>query len=343
VELGLDRDDQTMPRAGALELVEMRWVLVGSMLDLDDSWLEADDDRRRRLARGALRGRALHISLRYENTACMALLLPRMDGVAHARRSDSPNILNLPLALFRMPAPLREVVTDFLCTTFDCRVSPMRLGTKTLVTSLERWMAGEGPARKEAAMVAAMAKDVVVTLSFAIGPSLEKTHIDTEADESAVKPDEVGLRTLDIIVPAADVGRLHRTGKKLPPSRDHDTPGSTKRKRSWELDINKRRRLAGGGSLYEEGWEWRLQPSQEHPLMEALGLYMNEHLALNVFDPRIRVSRIACAGFVLSDARVKMFEPSAVGREDDVKDHQRVAVLDLLAILIGKADIIGDA
>lgn len=350
VEVGLEGDDMGMPRAGALELVDISWVTVASTLDLDLESHAAGRSPSRDLSgdavepsvarqgtgaeeqsiRRAANKRALHISLAYENTLCTALLLPPVDedgaSIQPARKSlGSENFLSLPLLLLRMPAPLRPVIIDFLSTTFDCRISPLRLGTRSLVTSLELWMETISSLDGYSS-----AKDVVLSLGFDV-PIPETRN--SEADDA--KYGELGLRAIDVIISASELDRFYTVGSKL--SDQAGSRGGSKRKPGWEEDLTKRRKLAG--RLYEEGWEWRRDGDDsdatavDQPFFEALGRYFDSHLALNLFDPRLRITRIACEGFVMSEGRVKIFPPQGGGRSE----NQMGPVMDLLGILTGRA------
>lgn len=402
VEVGLghfDGEDALMGRAGALEVVEMRWVTVASVLDVpppdsDDSvlggsgpaaiedWSAADWSRN--LAASGARN-ALHISLRYEAAECTALLLPPLtrtasgteDGgdagalpgkealfsvagtaVEHGELAADPqHFLAMPLLLLRMPAPLKGVVGDFLATTFDCRVSTLRLGTRSLVRSWESWIKAVGtPSRGP------LAKDVVLSLGFHLPsptPDSEKPPPDDQAENGAAAAHPLGLRSIDIIVPASELRKFVDAGSA------RATP-ETKRKAqagagwAWEDDLKKRRKLAG--RLHEEGWEWRKTPKasdtatpaaansgiETQPFTEALGCYLDQHLGLNLFHPGVRVTKIACGGFVMSEGRLKVFAPPAASgnaaADDDAemrspRNSQIRAAWRLLRDLVEKAEL----
>ena len=190
VEVGLVGDDTSMPRAGVLQFVDVRWVNLGTILGLDPAGSSSrspsqdlgsdgaepissakdpgDPAARERVGKIALRRRALLLSLRYENAFYTALLVPPLveDTTPldiQGKPLNEDRFVTLPLLLLRMPAPLRPIIVDFLSTNFDCRISQLRFGTRTLVTSLESWMATTGLAASESA-----AKDVVLTLGFSL-------------------------------------------------------------------------------------------------------------------------------------------------------------------------------
>ncbi|KAL2264203.1 hypothetical protein VTK26DRAFT_479 [Humicola hyalothermophila] len=350
VGLGPEAEGSAMSRAGALERVEMRWVSVAGVLGMSREEWEG-------LGEGDLK--ALHIALRYEMAACTALLLPSPAGEGMAgfgdgaqtrfsvgvaasgtgpgeQTVDSARFLSLPLLLLRMPTPLKAVIGDFLSTTFDCRVSPMRLGTRSLVGSWEAWIRSAGvPARGP------LAKDMVLSLGFHVPtPPDTPTSGEAQPEEGQDSPtsQQLGLRSIDVIIPAAELRRFVAAGKRL------EAISQNKRHLSaqwgWENDLRKRRRLAG--RLYEEGWEWRTasldgnELEMPQPFTEALACYLKEHMALDMFHPSVRVVKIACGGFVMSETRLKLFTPAALGEGEG---GQRGAVWELLAGLLQKAQM----
>ena len=370
VEVGLGppgQDAGGLGRAGALEAVDVRWVSVADVLG----------------ARHLRGKRALHIALRYEFASCTALLLPPLngegDGAEHRtgrhgraafsvaaaaadgsdlgrnQAADSAHFLALPLLLLRMPAPLKAVIADFLSVTFDCRVSPMRLGTRSLVASWEAWIRSAGlPSRGP------FAKDVVLSLGFHVPPPVTTKAAAAAAAEagSADKEEgasgdrtQLGLKSIDVIIPAAELRRFVAAGKRLAAQARNKRTAPARW--GWEDDLRKRRRLAG--RLYEEGWEWRMQPAdrdgddgkggpERQPFTEALACYLKEHLALNLFHPGVQVIKIACGGFVMSESRLKLFTPADLRETGDDETPssslgQMGAVVELLGGLVEKAQI----
>lgn len=256
---------------------------------------------------------------------------------------DDGHFLHLPLLLLRMPPPLKPVVLDFIATTFDCRTHPLRLGTRSLTQAWERWLrdAGAPPSRGP------FAKDALVTLGFhapsiiatadkdkgARGGGGEKQqHADEEDPEAedengATKGPLVGIRAVDVIVPAADIRRFAEAGKRARAERSDDDDDHPARRDHH--DARKRRRLGGGAD--EEGWAWRggeagsASASASQPFTEALARYIDRHLALDMFHPAVRVTRVACGAFVLSEGRVKVFAPPAEEGAADGRQQQQPA------------------
>ncbi|KAL2173074.1 kinetochore complex Sim4 subunit Fta1-domain-containing protein [Thermothelomyces heterothallicus CBS 202.75] len=364
VEVGAaDREDSIVGRAGALERVEISWVSVADVLGFsreDVERLQDEDDIAgwRRAARDLGEKRALHIALRYEMASCTALMLPSLlgdgngefpdtetrfwvgdaDAAARERRSNPAHFLSLPLLLLRMPAPLKAVVGDFLATTFDCRVSPMRLGTRSLVGSWEAWIRSAG-----LPSTGALSKDAVLSLGFHVpAPSASPTQPLVEEDAASDQQQPLGLKSIDVIIPAAELRKFVAAGKQVVESQSRQTGALGAL--GWQGDLKQRRLLAG--RLYEEGWEWRTASGEpgnstdRQPFMEALACYLGEHLSLDLFHPGVRVIKVACGGFVMSESRLKVFEPVGAG---DVEDERisslgpRGAILELLGRLADKA------
>jgi hypothetical protein len=360
IEVGDAGEESIIGRAGALERVEITWVSVADVLnisrgDLENLTEEEEEDTTswRHLAEQLPDKKALHLALRYELASCTALMLPSLVdtgkegrptsaqtrfsvGAANADDMDwepSPDrFLSLPLLLLRMPAPLKTVIADFLSTTFDCRVSPMRLGTRSLVQSWEAWISSAGlPSRGP------LAKDAVLSLGFHVPPPPEKSGAAQDEEETATDQQPLGLKAIDVIIPAAELQRFVAAGKRLTQTNNQQTT-SAKMKWGWEDDVRKRRRLAG--RLHEEGWEWRATPRQDgkgQPFTEALGRYLKEHLGLDLFHPGVRVVKIACGGFAMSENRLKVFAPAGEG--DEAMLGQKGAVLELVGGLVEKAQV----
>ncbi|KAK2063975.1 hypothetical protein LY76DRAFT_141008 [Colletotrichum caudatum] len=340
VQVGLEGNDTSLGRAGALERVGIRWVgleaLLGGALDSDAdlsqdlSGDEADSNTYRKK-------KCLVFEIRYENALCTAVLLPalsdktqdsRQDGLA-ANNFEIPGLLSnggldednrflhLPLLLLRMPAPLKSLIMDFLSSTFDCRISSMRLGTKGLTAAWERWIQDAGLPSQ-----GSLAKDMVLTLGFYVPPP------DASEDNEDQHLEGLGIKSVDVIIPAEELRRFVKAGERLA-----NTAEITKRKagsQGYEDDPRKRKRLAGGKA--DEGWGWIEvgNDKRQEPFLRALGAYLDKHLALNLFHPGVRVTKIACGGFVLSEGRVKVFAPPGGDDEGPVYKPSKNLVADLI-------------
>lgn len=394
VEVGLDRgaDDGAMRRAGALETVAIGWVRLESLLGryVGDGGgeggpgsrdLGGDKTDMSGLSAGGSPGkrRGLQISLRYEKAECAALLLPPVKGQPNGLRAQpepastslfnlgsgqpiesNPEFLHLPLLLLRMPAPFKTVIIDFLSRTFDSRISSLSLGTRSMVRALEHWIGNSG-----APTDGQFAKDVVLTLGV-YGPTVSryqrqqkeavegKQLDDPEEDPARTQDTPVGIKSIDVIIPNADLRRFLRAGKAYE-AEQHDSLDMTIGKQKQRLDakdesnhsLTKRRRL--GGDKDEEGWAWRQWPStskeergtvQSQPFTEALGQYVRKHLALDMFHPAVRITKVACGGFALSEGRVKVFGvPLTSDGDVGLSDIKQRAVWGVLEGLLERAQL----
>ncbi|KAI1738655.1 kinetochore complex Sim4 subunit Fta1-domain-containing protein [Xylaria scruposa] len=368
VQVGLEGDNATLGRLGILERVEWRECSVATILpSLAEEERGSDNEARHRRrgeggrekkARGTRGRHLLCLELEYEKATFSALLLPSLDEKERERgrsgessplqnhpswtqnstnprdkpksKEDEKDTTNAfthyPLLLTRMPAALKGVVVDFLSSTFDCRISALRLGTRSLIRSWERWIGGG--AREKA-----LSKDVALTLGFHLEPPPLSSKTGTANDEEHEAPHApvvLGLKTIDVVVPAAEVRRFLRAGRK---STADSSNSSTNRKRpssdpagAEEEEEEEKKRLRKrkmGGGRDEEGWWWispqtrsaetpNPNPNNEtlpQPFTTALATYLSHHLALDLFHPGVRVLRVVCDAFALSEGRVKVFAP----------------------------------
>ncbi|KAI1474891.1 kinetochore complex Sim4 subunit Fta1-domain-containing protein [Daldinia eschscholtzii] len=355
VQVGLE-SDAALGRTGALYAVEWYWIDAERLLrgaNRRDGSIELGNDTDERAQGG--KQQIMCIDLRYENARFSALLLPdlsedrgvssrqqqswtwqRDDKNSRPKEEDQTAFLHFPLLLFRMPAPLKSVLLDFLSSTFDCRISPLALGTQTIVSSWEAWLSDSHSRRNRHVL----SKDVLITLGFHIEPGEAITNNskeldDTNEQEQGQKPDPLrsGIKSIDVTIPAADVYRFLLAGKKLgsEPTAARKRKADAKTTLSDEQQNRRRRKLAGGKD--EEGWAWRKQYQDttrgkeaeenviEQPFTDALSAYMWHHFGLDVFHPGVRVQRVACDGFALSEGRLKVFAP-ARGISSDGEDQE---------------------
>ncbi|GAP86960.1 putative siroheme synthase [Rosellinia necatrix] len=368
VQVGLE-GDTVLGRLGTLERVEWRACSLGAILPSVAQGSSGGRRRERQKGGGGgpvspPHGHLLCLELAYENASFSALLLPSLDdqgeggnagrdggddgprwiyraaagGKSKNRPGDEETtdddaaFARFPLLLTRMPVALKVVLLDFLTTTFDCRISPLRLGTRTLVRGWERWMedSGVGAGR-------VLNRDVALTLGFHLEPPPAGKPADDGENGNDERPQNgptlvpLGLKTIDVMVPASEVRRFLRVGKRRRSGpnnpRDEKRPAAAADARE-----ERRRRRKLGGGRDEEGWAWRdeTHPSDDddnnngeeeeegyaameetfaQPFTDALARYLAHHLALDVLHPGVRVQRVVCDAFALSDGRVKVFSP----------------------------------
>ncbi|KAK5633731.1 hypothetical protein RRF57_009445 [Xylaria bambusicola] len=278
-------------------------------------------------------------------------------GIEAGDERKNGSFAHFPLLLMRMPAPLKAVLVDFLSSTFDCRISPLHLGTRTLVRSWERWIE-----ESSASTGQMLNKDIALTLGFHLEPMADTAITGSAAAQQKAhdpsKPTALGLKTIDVVVPSEEIRRFLRVGKKTitDSSNGKDQTGSRKRSaaspvKEQEKERLRRRRL--GGSKDEEGWAWRknlreqdqeviadndngIQETFSQPFTDALSHYLDHHLALDMTHPGVRVLRVVCDAFALSDTRVKVFAPRR-DKGDDDNTHGDLAIDTFLRSLVRKA------
>ncbi|TPX16797.1 uncharacterized protein E0L32_012371 [Thyridium curvatum] len=198
VEVGLDGGDSTMGSAGALETVLIEWVSVDGLT-----------------GSGSGSGRkGLSLALQYENATSTALLLPSAES--HDQDGDDKSV-QLSLLLLRMPAPLKAIVINFLCSTFDCRVSSLRLSSRDLIQSWEGWIQDVGVSSS-----GPLAKDAVITLGFRNLAAENRARATDEETASAEDKEELGIKTIDIIIPGKGLRRFVAAGEALPADKDDE-------------------------------------------------------------------------------------------------------------------------
>ncbi|KAK3191385.1 hypothetical protein K4F52_002596 [Lecanicillium sp. MT-2017a] len=305
IQIGLESIETPAGQVGPLRYVKFRRFHPSDVLG--DRDVLDDAPQRGRGEAGDDLDRGLWVEIRHENASYNAVLLPgysttpqqsgakasdwtmRPGQPATSEAVNGDRFLHLPLLLLRMPQPLKNVIGEWLSTTFDCRVSKLSLGTKTLVNVWEGWIETIGLSNK--------GPDFVVTLSFNAPLADNEGMLSSDSDEDMDNAYEPGLRTANVSISPQDLRRFLRTGESLPAER-----GGTSAQ--WQRDPRERRRLAGAN--VDDGWAWRAESAGDHPFTEALGRYLEHHLALNLFHPSVRVIQISCGGFVLAQSRLKI-------------------------------------
>lgn len=173
--------------AGTGSLETCQWTLLGDEL----AWERQQQD-------GAIaeptsdNARGIHIHLKFERARYSALLLGD-----RSRMAGTPGFTSLPLILLRMPTTLRELFLDFISTTFDTRVSPMKLRSSFLSSSLEGLIEQTVAEDDEDAAInlEALSKGVGLQLSF---PSAAP-H----------------LKSLDLVIAKDDIREFQSRGNTL--------------------------------------------------------------------------------------------------------------------------------
>ncbi|KAI4910243.1 hypothetical protein J4E90_007676 [Alternaria incomplexa] len=119
-------------------LDECTWELIGD----EDAWIDRhrqsmDPDASQLSSVSQLtpeRARGLEVSLEYEKQSYNALLLRDPDVT-----SLQKGFTSLPLLLVKMPGPIRDIFLNYLRTTFDAHVAPLKLPSPFITSSLETY------------------------------------------------------------------------------------------------------------------------------------------------------------------------------------------------------------
>lgn len=121
-------------RLGPLE--ECTWDVIGD----EDAWIDrhrqsVDPEASQLSAMVSPEGaRGIEVGLEYERQSYNALLL-RDPGVT----SSPDSFTSLPLLLVKMPGPIRDIFLNYLRTAFDAHVTPLRLPSSFITSSLETY------------------------------------------------------------------------------------------------------------------------------------------------------------------------------------------------------------
>lgn len=277
VHVGLGTESDGMGNVGSLEAIEWKCMSLKALMGRSRDPLSPLDNELERES-------CLRLSIRFQAAHCTAIFLP---GPNHQRQTDigtTAGVLHLPLLLVRAPASIRPIILDFCRQSFDCRISDMRLGADIIVHTLETWLSSLGPLS-----ASNPGKDVVLTLGFlsAEPQGREEEHL---VRDGSANP---ALRTIDVAISAMDIAGFAAQGNSLATEPIRQTPA---------------RGVAGGRAPPAGRRAWA-----GTPFTRALALYLEHHIALDIFHPGVAVIKIACAGFVLSENRVKIFAGAMTG------------------------------
>ncbi|KAF2193091.1 hypothetical protein K469DRAFT_730050 [Zopfia rhizophila CBS 207.26] len=191
--------ESALQTAGPLE--ECNWDMVGD----ENAWIEfhrqAIEPEASQLTsvltpEGA---RGIQVDLQYEKNSYNALLL-RDPGTT----SSPDKFTSLPLLLVKMPQPIREILLNYLSSTFDTRVAPLKLPATFLISTLESYF------RHLTADTSTQAiQDVIHQLQLQLAfPSSTKL-----------------LKSIDITIAGNDVAGFVTRGKRM--SKSSRTPFSS--------------------------------------------------------------------------------------------------------------------
>ena len=145
------------------------------------------------------------------------------------------------------------------------------------------------------------------------GPDqLERAVKDVQVTLSFKVPATPSLKSLDITIRREDLmGFLNRGGRIIDSQRNGQSRAGEKR--------DKR------DSDYRNDW----------PFMAALSEYLRFHLAIDIGHERVSISRVACAGFILSsEGKAKIFAPYMIGGLADPNQIMRTPTQNAVASLV---------
>jgi hypothetical protein len=250
--------------AGTGSLKNCEWTLLGDETAWERQQEEPDSDDH--VTAGNARG--VHIQLRFERANYNALVLGDRPKI-----STTPGFTSLPLILVRMPATLRELFLDFLATTFDTRVSPMKLRSSFLTSSLEGLLQRTVPQGDDdpALDLESLSKGIGLQLSF---PSATP-H----------------LKNLDLVIAKDDIRDFQSRGEQL-----------------WQ-QYRARNPLG-------KTWSTRPNSNITGPFTAALSMYLSNHIAMELDNPAIVLSKVALGTFALAgEGKIKVLTSSAAAVE----------------------------
>jgi hypothetical protein len=177
------------PSSGSLE--SCSWKLMGT----EDAWERAQEaqaagEEVTEIPANEIRG--IHVEVRYERARHSAILLGETSNA-----STTPGFTSLPLLLVRMPTALREVFLNFLSTSFDTRITPMKLRPSFLTTMVENLLERTTYSDDEDPSfdIEALSKGIGIQLAF---PSVAPL-----------------LKNLDLLIPKDDIHEFLSRGRIL--------------------------------------------------------------------------------------------------------------------------------
>ena len=282
VRVGLIVDEEALSRVGALKTVQ--W----SLLKDEESWEEESNANQVTVDDTTIQDishAGILVEVKYEKATYSAILL---QDIIRPNHNETPGFSHYPLLLTRMQGSLREAFLDFLSTTFDTRASILKLPSRFLAETAEKYLAnvtnsetGEMDSVAATRSLRTIIKDILITLSFDV-PGISSS-----------------LRAIDITISKEDSWRMILRGQKL---------------------------------LQIESQPANKTPKPHRPFTRALKQYVDRHMGLQLDNPNVKISRVACGAFVLgTEGKIKLSTPPQI---EDGEDLQRKATKTLVTDLI---------
>ena len=171
-----------VPKGG--QFLSSRWCLLHNDDDLFSSSKAQNSGNKSHGHMG------VKVDLEYEKVTYKALMI-RQQVPPFKNATDE---VHLPLLLTQMPSTLREILLEYLATTFDTRAEPMKLSSNLLGQLADHFLNTVHESGRE--QLQKTIKDIKLTLGF----------------KAPIAP---SLRSLDITVKRDDVASFLEEGKKL--------------------------------------------------------------------------------------------------------------------------------
>lgn len=203
VRVGLENDGITV--AGTLKNVTWR------LLPDEESWQALQADATTRFDETTVTiesSRGMCITIDYERYSYTAILLKS------GEEREQDGFQHFPLLLTRMPGSLKEVLVEYLETTFDSRVSSLNLPSQTITHIFEKYLSdvciGEDGEELDSAERIRALRNIVKETEIFIGFKL--------ASNSGA------LNSFEIHLAREDIPRLLTKGKSLQHERPDKSP-----------------------------------------------------------------------------------------------------------------------
>lgn len=196
--MGLGSDEDVLAHVGALQTVTWK-ILV-----LEDTWdSSATDESQADETIEFAPGRGIYVNITYERANYVAILLRSKKAYPDG---EGRGFERFPLLLTRMPGLLRETFTEFLESSFDARVSPLRIARSYLPSIFESYvrscLVGEDGEETSLEESSGTLKKILKDVQIVIGFNLPSGN--------------AALKTVDIIIARDDLPRFLQRGSKIP-------------------------------------------------------------------------------------------------------------------------------
>ncbi|QSZ34427.1 hypothetical protein DSL72_006019 [Monilinia vaccinii-corymbosi] len=202
VRVGLGSEDETLARVGALQTVVWKVFKVESDWAVEDTTGDALDES----VSETTHNRGILVEINYEKANYTAILLrgtpeDDVDDSTFLSSHQESKFLRLPLILTRMPLSLKETFIQYICRTFDTRVSALKLEGKDLTEAFEQYTSNS--VNEDATMeerqvgIQKIIKEIQISVGFDIPGG------------------SAALKTIDIHIAREDLPRMLARGKKI--------------------------------------------------------------------------------------------------------------------------------